>query len=98
MFIQHNTNSMNALTSLNVNETALTSSIQKLSSGFRLNRAWFKPMPLLRSEFAMLRPAACSPASPFPAVSSPEFPCRPTAECWRPATIRDRSTSGISAS
>lgn len=39
MFIQNNINSMNALTNLNVNETALTSSIQKLSSGFRLNRA-----------------------------------------------------------
>jgi len=39
MFIQHNSNSMNALTNLNINETALTSSIQKLSSGFRLNRA-----------------------------------------------------------
>ena len=39
MFIQHNINSMNALNSLNMNETALSSSIQKLSSGFRLNRA-----------------------------------------------------------
>lgn len=39
MFIQNNINSMNALNNLNVNETALTSSIQKLSSGFRLNRA-----------------------------------------------------------
>lgn len=39
MFIQHNTNSMNALNSLNINETALSSSIQKLSSGFRINRA-----------------------------------------------------------
>ena len=39
MFIQHNTNSMNALNSLSANENALSSSIQKLSSGFRLNRA-----------------------------------------------------------
>jgi flagellin len=39
MFIQNNINSMNALNNLSVNETALTSSIQKLSSGFRLNRA-----------------------------------------------------------
>jgi flagellin len=39
MFIQHNTNSMNALNSLTTNENALSSSIQKLSSGFRLNRA-----------------------------------------------------------
>ncbi|MEO6864687.1 MAG: flagellin, partial [Gemmatimonadaceae bacterium] len=39
MFIQHNTNSMNALNSLAMNESALSSSIQKLSSGFRLNRA-----------------------------------------------------------
>ncbi|MDQ2889586.1 MAG: hypothetical protein M3R65_03385 [Gemmatimonadota bacterium] len=39
MFIQHNTNSMNALNSLSTNESALSSSIQKLSSGFRLNRA-----------------------------------------------------------
>jgi flagellin len=39
MFIQNNINSMNALNNLNVNETQLTSSIQKLSSGFRLNRA-----------------------------------------------------------
>lgn len=39
MFIQNNINSMNALNNLNTNETQLTSSIQKLSSGFRLNRA-----------------------------------------------------------
>lgn len=39
MFIQNNVNSMNALNNLNTNETQLTSSIQKLSSGFRLNRA-----------------------------------------------------------
>ena len=39
MFIQHNTNSMNALNSLSVTENAMSSSIQKLSSGFRLNRA-----------------------------------------------------------
>lgn len=39
MFIQHNTNSMSALNSLSLNETALSSSIQKLSSGFRINRA-----------------------------------------------------------
>ena len=39
MFIQHNSNSMNALNSLSVTENALSSSIQKLSSGFRLNRA-----------------------------------------------------------
>ncbi len=39
MFIQHNTNSMNALSSLSVTENAMSSSIQKLSSGFRLNRA-----------------------------------------------------------
>ena len=39
MFIQNNINSMNALTNLNINETALTSSIQKLSSGFRINRS-----------------------------------------------------------
>jgi flagellin len=39
MFIQNNTNSMYALNNLNTNETQLTSSIQKLSSGFRLNRA-----------------------------------------------------------
>jgi flagellin len=39
MFIQNNINSMNALNNLSTNETQLTSSIQKLSSGFRLNRA-----------------------------------------------------------
>lgn len=39
MFIQDNINSMNALNNLSVNENKLTSSIQKLSSGFRLNRA-----------------------------------------------------------
>ena len=39
MFIQNNINSMNALNNLSTNESQLTSSIQKLSSGFRLNRA-----------------------------------------------------------
>jgi flagellin len=39
MFIQNNINSMNALNNLSTNETKLTSSIQKLSSGFRLNRS-----------------------------------------------------------
>ena len=39
MFIQNNINSMNALNNLATSETQLTSSIQKLSSGFRLNRA-----------------------------------------------------------
>lgn len=39
MFIQNNTNAMNALNNLGVTEVKLSSSIQKLSSGFRLNSA-----------------------------------------------------------
>ncbi len=39
MFIQNNISAMNALNNLGINETALNSSIQKLSSGYRLNRS-----------------------------------------------------------
>src|SRR5665213_2330356 len=39
MFIQNNTNAANALNNLGTTEVQLASSIQKLSSGFRINRA-----------------------------------------------------------
>jgi flagellin len=39
MYIQNNTSAMNALNNMGTTEVQLTSSIQKLSSGFRLNRA-----------------------------------------------------------
>ena len=39
MIINHNISSMNALRNLNINSSAMSKTMEKLSSGYRINRA-----------------------------------------------------------